>query len=39
LKGIYRFATPEAMNRHGDEALARAIAANVRQRASQSGRP
>jgi uncharacterized membrane protein len=39
LKGIYRFATPEAMNRHSDEALARAIAANVRQRAGQGGRP
>jgi hypothetical protein len=39
LKGIYRFATPEAMNRHSDEALARAIAADVRQRASQGGRP
>jgi hypothetical protein len=39
LKGIYRFATQEAMNRHSDEALARAIAANVRQRASRNGRP
>ena len=33
VKGIYRFATHEEMNRHSDEALARAIAANVRQRA------
>lgn len=33
-KGIYRFASHEQMNRHGDEALARAIAANVRQRAN-----
>ena len=32
-KGIYRFATHDEMNRHSDEALARAIAANVRQRA------
>ena len=32
LKGIYRFATHDEMNRHGDEALARAIAANARQR-------
>ena len=31
-KGIYRFATHDEMNRHSDEALARAIAANVRQR-------
>ncbi|MBK9607004.1 MAG: hypothetical protein IPO58_11555 [Betaproteobacteria bacterium] len=34
-KGIYRFATHAAMNRHSDEALARAIAANIRQRALQ----
>jgi len=32
VKGIYRFATHDEMNRHTDEALARAIAANVRQR-------
>ena len=32
-KGIYRFATHAEMNRHCDEALARAIAANVRERA------
>ena len=31
-KGIYRFATHAQMNRHSDEALARAIAANLRQR-------
>lgn len=37
FKGIYRFATHEAMNRHSDEALARAIAANVRQRGGQRG--
>ena len=35
-KGIYRFATHEAMNRHSDEALARAIAANVRRRAGEN---
>ncbi len=34
-KGIYRFATHEEMNRHSEEALARAIAANVRLRTSQ----
>ena len=34
-KGIYRFATHDEMNRHIDEALARAIAANVRQRSFQ----
>jgi hypothetical protein len=34
-KGIYRFATHADMNRHSDEALARAIAANIRQRASR----
>jgi hypothetical protein len=34
-KGIYRFATHDEMNRHSDEALARAIAANVRQRSFQ----
>ena len=33
VKGIYRFATHEEMSRHCDEALVRAIAANVRQRA------
>ncbi len=31
-KGIYRFATHAEMNRHCDDALARAIAANVRER-------
>ena len=36
-KGVYRFATHEQMNRHSDEALARAIAANLRQR-SRSGK-
>ena len=30
VKGIYRFATHDEMNRHTDEALARAIAANDR---------
>ena len=33
VKGIYRFATHEEMNRHGDEALVSAIAANLRRRA------
>jgi hypothetical protein len=37
-KGIYRFATHAEMNRHCDDALARAIAANVRERAVQRGR-
>jgi len=37
-KGIYRFATHEAMNRHSDEALSRAIAANVRHRLLQGSR-
>ena len=32
-KGIYRFATHAQMNRHSDEALVRAISANLRQRA------
>ena len=32
VKGMYRFVTHEAMNRHADDALAKAIAANVRQR-------
>ena len=32
LKGVYRFASHEEMNRHSDEALARAIAMNVRAR-------
>jgi len=32
-KGIYRFATHAEMNRHSDEALAKAISANLRQRA------
>lgn len=31
-QGIYRFATHEQMNRHSDEALAKAIAENVRHR-------
>lgn len=31
-KGIYRFATHAEMNRHCEEAVSRAIAANVRQR-------
>jgi len=35
VKGIYRFATHDEMNRHTDEALARAIAANVRHRSLQ----
>ena len=35
-KGIYRFASHAEMNRHTEEALARAIALNVRRRA---GRP
>ncbi len=37
-KGIYRFATHEEMNRHSDEALARAIAANIRHRAGPGSR-
>jgi len=32
VKGIYRFATHEEMNRHDDEALARAIAENLQKR-------
>ena len=35
VKGVYRFATHAEMNRHSDEALARAIAANVRLRSGQ----
>ena len=35
VKGIYRFATHDEMNRHSDEALAQAIAANVRLRSLQ----
>jgi len=35
-KGIYRFASHAEMNRHTEEALARAVALNVRRRA---GRP
>ena len=31
-KGLYRFATHAQMNRHSDEALTRAICANLRQR-------
>jgi len=34
-KGIYRFASHAEMNRHTDEALARAIALNVRRRAAR----
>ena len=34
-KGIYRFATHDEMNRHTDEALARAVAANVRRRSRE----
>jgi hypothetical protein len=33
-KGIYRFASHADMNRHTEEALARAIALNVRRRAA-----
>jgi hypothetical protein len=33
-KGIYRFASHEEMNRATDEAMARAIALNVRRRAA-----
>ena len=37
-KGIYRFATHAQMNQHSDGALAKAIAANLRQRfLSQKG--
>ncbi len=32
-KGIYRFASHAEMNRHTDEALARAVALNARRRA------
>jgi hypothetical protein len=35
VKGIYRFATHDEMNRHSDETLARAIAANIRYRSAQ----
>jgi len=35
-KGIYRFSSPAEMNRHTEEAAARAIALNVRRRL---GRP
>jgi hypothetical protein len=37
-KGIYRFASHEEMNRFDDEALARAIAANVRRRESRGNK-
>ena len=37
-KGIYRFATHAEMNRHCEDALVRAIVANVRQRAAQDER-
>jgi hypothetical protein len=33
-EGIYRFASHEEMNRHTDEAMARAIASNARRRAA-----
>ena len=36
-KGIYRFASHEAMNRHADEALVRVIAANIRKRSPTIG--
>ena len=32
VKGIYRFTSHEEMNRHSEQALSRAIAANLRQR-------
>jgi hypothetical protein len=32
LKGVYRFASHQEMNRHSDEAQARAVAMNVRKR-------
>jgi len=32
-KGIYRFATHAQLNQHSDEALAKAMSANLRQRA------
>ena len=35
-KGIYRFASHEQMNLHTDEALARAVSANLRRRARSS---
>ena len=35
VKGIYRFANHAQMNRHSDDALARVIAANLRQRAAR----
>lgn len=34
LQGIYRFASHDEMNRHTEEAMARAIALNVRRRAA-----
>ena len=37
VKGIYRFASHEGMNRHADEALVRVIAANVRKRSPDIG--
>ena len=37
LKGIYRFSGHADMNRHADQALAMAIAANIRQRSIESG--
>ena len=38
VKGIYRYATHDEMNRHSDEALARAIAANIRYRSEHGSR-
>ncbi|MBI1733419.1 MAG: hypothetical protein HYR49_11725 [Gammaproteobacteria bacterium] len=37
-KGVYRFSSHEEMNRHTEEALARAIAANARLQTERSGR-
>ena len=36
LKGLYRFRTHEEMNRHDDEALARAMGINIRRRTRES---
>jgi hypothetical protein len=35
IKGLYRFASHADMNRHSDEALARALAMNIARRASR----
>lgn len=35
-KGIYRFSSHDAMNRHSDEGIVRAIAENVRRRSGGS---